>query len=70
MEKKGLILRQSVSSDARLKSLIPTERAAILDAKVREHLLATERRLTQGLSDQQLTLFMETASQMARNLDG
>ena len=27
MEKNGLILRESVTSDARLKSLIPTEKA-------------------------------------------
>ena len=31
MEKNGLIVRESVASDARLKSLIPTERAAHLD---------------------------------------
>lgn len=32
MEKNGLILRESVASDARLKNLIPTEKAAKLDA--------------------------------------
>lgn len=40
MEKNGLIQRESVASDARLKSLIPTEKAAHLDAQVREDLPA------------------------------
>ena len=34
MEKNGLILRESVASDARLKSLIPTEKAVRLDAQL------------------------------------
>ena len=48
MEKNGLILRESVASDARLKSLIPTEKAADLDAQVGECLRQTEQRLTSG----------------------
>lgn len=31
MEKNGLILRENMASDARLKSLIPTEKAAVSD---------------------------------------
>ena len=69
MEKNGLILRKSVESDARLKSLIPTEKAAQLDAQICESLRQTEQRLTQGLSDEQLALFLETAERMSANLD-
>ena len=69
MEKNGLILRESVASDARLKSLVPTERAAELDAQVRACLRETERMLTRGLSDGQVQLFKEMAAQMSRNLD-
>ena len=69
MEKNGLILRKSVASDARLKSLIPTEKAARLDAQVGEYLHQTEQCLTQGLSNSQLTLFLETAAHMSANLD-
>lgn len=43
MEKNDLILRESVASDARLKSLIPTEKAAHLDAQVGECLHQTEQ---------------------------
>ena len=38
MEKDGLIRRVSVASDARLKSLVPTEKAVHLDAQVEERL--------------------------------
>ena len=70
MEKNGLILRESVASDARLKSLIPTEKAARLDAQIGELLQQNEKKLTCGLSDSQLALFRETAALMSANLDG
>ena len=70
MEKNGLILRESVASDARLKSLIPTEKASHLDAQIGEYLHQAEQCLTRGLSSAQLTLFLETAAHMSANLDG
>ena len=69
MERNGLILRESVASDARLKSLILTEKALHLDEQVREYLHQTEQCLTQGLSRAQLALFLETAERMSANLD-
>ena len=69
MEKNGLIRRESVTSDARLQSLIPTEKAAHLDAQVGECLHQTEDRLIQGLSSTQVALFLETAERMSVNLD-
>ena len=70
MEKNGLILGESVHNDARLKSLVPTEKAAHLDAQIGESLRRTEQRLTRGLSSAQLTLFLQTAAHMSANLDG
>ena len=69
MEKNDLIRRESVSSDARLKSLIPTKKAADLDAQIGEFLRQTEQRLTHGLSDEQLAQFIQTAEHMYANLD-
>ncbi|HIZ19998.1 MAG TPA: MarR family transcriptional regulator [Firmicutes bacterium] len=69
MEKNELILRESVASDARLKSLIPTEKAAHLDAQVGECLHQAEQCLTHGLSSTQLSAFLETAAHMSANLD-
>lgn len=69
MEKNDLIRRESVASDARLKSLIPTKKAADLDAQIDEFLRQTEQRLTHGLSDEQLAQFIQTAEHMYANLD-
>lgn len=69
MEKNGLILRKSVASDARLKSLVPTDKAAHLDAQIGESLRQTEQRLTEGLSDEQIAQFLETVAHMSANLE-
>ncbi len=69
LEEKALLRRESVPSDARLKSLVPTPRAAELDAEVRACLRQTETLLTRGLSDGQVQLFRETLAAMAANLD-
>lgn len=69
MEKKGIIRRESVPNDARLKSLVPTPRAVKLNAEVSVGLEEMERRLTKGLSSGQVQLFREIAAQMLRNLD-
>lgn len=70
MEKNGLILRESVARDARLKNLIPTEKASHLDAQIGEYLHQAEQCLTRGLSSAQLAMFLETAAHMSANLDG
>lgn len=69
LEKKDIIRRESVSTDARLKSLVPTERAAELDAQVRACLRQTDEVLTRGLSEGQVQLFKEIAAAMAQNLE-
>ena len=69
LEKNGIILRESVPNDARLKSLVPTQRAFELAAQVRACLEETDRMLTRGLSEGQIIMFREMAAQMLRNLD-
>ena len=69
LEEKDLLRRESVPSDARLKNLVPTPRAAELDAEVRACLRQSEALLTRGLSDGQVQLFKETLATMAANLE-
>lgn len=69
LEEKGLLRRESVPSDARLKNLVPTPRAAELDAEVRACLRQSEAVLTRCLSDGQVQLFKETLATMAANLE-
>ena len=69
MERDGLLLRESMKSDGRLKNLIPTQKAAHLDEQIVEYLHKTEKQLTHGLSGKQLSLFLQTVVQMYGNLD-
>lgn len=69
LEKNGIIRRESVAKDARLKSVVPTEKAVELDVQVRACLQETDRMLTRGLSEGQVQLFREIAAQMLQNLD-
>ena len=69
MEKDGLIRRESVASDARLKRLVPTERAFALNEQLTGYLERTEDALTQGLTDAQVAAFRQTLERMSANLD-
>ncbi len=69
LEKNGILRRESVASDARLKSLVPTQRAEEINAQVSTCLRETDRMLTRGLSSGQVQMFKEMAAQMLRNLD-
>ena len=69
LEKNGIIRKESVANDARLKSLVPTQHAVELNAQVYACLRETDRMLTRGLSGGQLQLFKETAAQMLQNLE-
>ena len=68
LEKGGFLRREPMDYDARLKRLIPTEKAACLDAQMEEYLRQMEQCLTQGLSMAQLAQFKKTAAHMSANL--
>ena len=69
MERDGLLLRENMKSDGRLKNLIPTQKAAHLDEQIIEYLHKKEKQLIDGLSEKQLSLFLQTVVQMCENLD-
>ena len=69
LERDGMIRRESVSTDARLKSLVPTEKAARIDEEVLESITAIERRLVRDISAEEQEIFLSVADRMARNLD-
>ena len=68
MEKNGVIRRESVDYDARLKRLVPTQKAVQMEAQVRECARLLEQRITQGLTDAQRDQFLRTAQRMSENL--
>lgn len=69
LERDGVLLRQAVPEDARLKSLVPTEKAAEIEACVHACIQRNEEALTRGISPGQLQVFLEVAQRMAENLD-
>lgn len=68
MEKNGLIRRESMAQDARLKKIIVTEKAAGLVGQVFPDLDALERDLTRGISPEQLEVFFQVIGRMSENL--
>ena len=69
LEKKGIIRRESVDSDARLKSLVPTEKAGQIEEQVRERIRDIEAVMTRNISPGQMQVFLEVAEKMSANLD-
>lgn len=68
MEQKGLIERHSVDSDARLKKITLTPKAIAMHKQVLEQIEKTEKRLTDGISEEELEAFKKTIRKMQKNL--
>lgn len=66
---KGIVRRESVDSDARLKSLVPTEKAGQIEEQVRERIREIEAVMTRNISPGQMQVFLEVAEKMSANLD-
>jgi len=68
LEKNGFILRKAEDRDARLKKIVPTEKAE----KVREHVLMnidrTEKIIHQGIPDEKMAVCIETLELISANL--
>ncbi len=68
MEQKGLIRRESVAHDARLKKIVPTEKVAKLKEEVMSDMTQLDRDLTEGISDSELKMFGEVCLKLIGNL--
>ncbi len=69
LEKKGLICREGVSHDARLKKLTLTDKAKEVAALMRENGEQMESRLTRGFTEQELDVFVSCLRRMQQNLN-
>lgn len=66
MERKGLLVREAVEHDARLKKLVLTEQSIRMHHRIEEDIWETERLLTQGMSvddKRQLHLYLDAMIQ-------
>ena len=68
MEKNGLILRQPVPHDARLKRLVLTDKAVQLHKQVVKEIETIESLLTCGISQQELQTFFAVIDKVKGNL--
>ena len=68
MEKNGLILRQSVAHDARLKRLVLTDKAIELHKQVETEIEKVESLLTKGITESELATFFAVMDKVKANL--
>ena len=68
MEKNGLIKRSSVAKDARLKKLELTEAGQALEAQIHTRVMQMEQRLSDCLSEEEITQFLETIKKLGEEM--
>lgn len=68
MEGKGLVIRESVTHDARLKKLILTPKAIEIYEEISSEIEEVEKELTKGLSQGEKLLFLEIIDKMKKNI--
>ncbi|WP_236028203.1 MarR family winged helix-turn-helix transcriptional regulator [Bifidobacterium pongonis] len=68
MERKGLIAREPVPHDARMKRIVLTEQSRTIATMLRENAESMESVLLQGLDDDDIRRFMHVLDVMQTNL--
>ena len=68
MEKNGLIYREEVPYDARLKRIVMTEKAVSLEASIRREIDRAEERISRGFSEEELGTLVQMLCRIRENL--
>ena len=68
LEKKGYLYRECAKEDARLKKIIPTEKAVCLRGQLLKSIERTEERIRQGIPEEDLRVFFRVLKQVSANL--
>lgn len=69
MEKNGLIVRESVDYDARLKKLVLTPKAIALHETIEKEIIEFETLLVKGLTEEEINSFLSTLEKMKKNIE-
>lgn len=69
MEREGLLRREPVDYDARLKKLILTPEAIELDENILRSIQSAERQMMAGILPEELEVFWRVLDQMKKNLE-
>lgn len=70
MEENGLIRRESVDYDGRLKKLTLTEKSIDLYNEIFNDIDTVERNMTRGLTEDEKKEFLRIAGKIIKNLEG
>lgn len=70
LEKNGFVVRKSVEWDARLKKIVPTEKAEGVREEILSNIRYMEKILKQGISKQDMETCRKVLEQMSENLSG
>ncbi|ADL03758.1 MarR family winged helix-turn-helix transcriptional regulator [Lacrimispora saccharolytica] len=68
MEKKGLLTREAVSDDARLKKIVLTEKSLGIHNQIKNFLDQVERQLIKGLTDDEINTFFSVMKKISNNI--
>ena len=69
MEKNGLIKREMVGNDARLRKIVLTEKALELRRKLDKSIKNMEKKMQEGLTKEEVEKYLELTKKMAKNLE-
>ena len=69
LEKNGMIFRESVLHDARLKRIVVTDKGNQMKEQVIEDIETLERRLRKDISSEEMEHFYKTLEKISRNLE-
>lgn len=69
MERKGLIIRESVPYDKRIKRIVLTEKAHQLCEENFGRILVTENKLIQGFTNEEVQEFIRLLSKLQKNIE-
>ena len=70
MEKKGLITRESVEYDDRLKKICLTEKGVRVNSRIRDNVIKVEEHLKNGIEEERLEIFFDVLDKLTKNAQG
>lgn len=69
LEEKGLVRREFVKSDARLKKVILTQKGIESHEKIEELITRMNMQMVEGIANEELEIFLKVAEQIRENVE-
>lgn len=69
MERRGLLVREPVDYDARLKRLVLTDKARALHTEIHRQLRETEALMREGIGAEELAVWFRVSGKIRTNLE-